>query len=88
MREIWYQYLIDNKNHWCNGFTLKRLEKVKDFVLTDNDIMSDLLIRHGGNDICPEGMKIEDLVTFKHAIDNFSCSILYKMIEKGIYKIK
>ena len=73
-KEIWFQFVCDNKKYWANGFTLKRLEKVKQYVFDDESIMWDLLVRHVDN--------------FNHCIGNFYCNIFNKMIQTGIYKIK
>ncbi len=40
MKEIWFQHVVDNKNLWPHGFTLKRLEKVKAAVFADKDIVA------------------------------------------------
>jgi methyl coenzyme M reductase alpha subunit len=85
-KDIWFKYLTDNKKHWPNGFTLKRLEKVKSFVLTDKDIMFDLMERHSGNELTPEEMKEDDVENFNHCISNFAINILYKMRELNIIK--
>jgi hypothetical protein len=71
MKEKWFQYVVDNKQHWCNGFTLLRLEKAKKFVLLDKDIMWDLLDRHNGSEQTPEQMKASDIRKFNHCIITF-----------------
>lgn len=86
-KEIWFNYVIQNKLFWANGFTLKRLEKVKFFVLNDKVIMHDLLIRHNGGTLSPDEMKMNDIDNYNHCIENFICNILYKMIEKKIIKL-
>lgn len=88
MKELWFNYLRDNKRYWSHGFTPNRLLKVRPHVLDDADIMWDVLIRHSGKDFSPEEMKAKDIANFQHCIGNFSCSILYKMIELKIYKQK
>ncbi len=86
MRDIWFEYVIKNKDLWPQGFTLKRLEKVKDQVLNDKNIMFDLLKRHGADEKTPEAMKASDSKHYDHCIGNFCCNILYKMRELGIVK--
>ena len=86
-KEIWFQFVCDNKKYWANGFTLKRLEKVKQYVFDDESIMWDLLVRHG-KDLTPQQMKESDVDNFNHCIGNFYCNIFNKMIQTGIYKIK
>jgi hypothetical protein len=85
MKEQWFQYVIDNKDLWCNGFTLNRLMKVKSAVLTSDSIIADLY-RHGAHQISPAIMKGEKKQTFDHCIGNFTCNILYKMMELKIIK--
>lgn len=87
-RELWFDFVIKNKKHWAHGFTVKRLNKVREAVLEDEYIMSDLLDRHGGEKLIPELLREKDLEIFNHAIGNFTSSILSKMIDKGIYKVK
>ena len=84
--ELWFNYVVANKNLWANGFTLKRLEKVKPLVLSDKDIMFDLLKRHGADNLSPEEMKAKDTHTYNHCIGNFTCNIMYKMMNEGIIK--
>lgn len=84
MKEIWFQYIVDNKQYWCHGVTLNRLHKIKDAVLSDKDIMWDLLSRHGADKETPEQMKEIRKETFRHCIGNFSTAILYKMMDKGM----
>lgn len=86
MKEIWFQYIVDNKQHWCDGVTLKRLQRVKDAVLNDNDIMWDLLHRHGADKESPDEMKQVRRETFNHCIGNFSTAIMFKMMDVGIIK--
>lgn len=84
--EIWFDFLVEHRSAWCHGFTYKRLQKVKEHVLSDKYIMEDLLIRHGGKTDLPKGMVRFAPEIFKHAIGNFSCNILYKMRELKIVK--
>lgn len=77
---------MDNKRHWPHGLTKKRLEKVKDAVLSNDIIMGDLLLRHRGNELGPEELEREDKFQFDHAIGNFACSVLYKMMDMNIIK--
>lgn len=86
MKEKWFEYIVNNKPLWVHGFTLKRLRRVEEDVLNDGDIMFDLLSRHNGAHQTPEEMKESDIITYHHAIGNFICSILYKMIEKKLIK--
>jgi hypothetical protein len=84
MKNKWFDFIVLNKNHWGNGWTLKRLSAVRFAVLNDNNFMFDLLERHGGKDLMPEQMKEKDKEMFSHCIGNFSCNIHYKMIEVNI----
>jgi hypothetical protein len=86
MKDKWYNYIITNKNLWGNGWTLKRLDKVKNAVLIDEDIMFDLLQRHNGENIEPEQMKETDKSTYDHCIGNFVCNIHYKMMDLKLIK--
>ena len=88
MKEKWFEYLKQNKSWWTSGMTLNRLDKVKDFVLSDQYIISDLLLRHGGDKQTPEEMKINNKETFEHCMSNFAINIFDKMVETKIYKIK
>lgn len=88
MKEKWFEYVVNNKNHWCYGFTLKRLERIKVDVLNDKNILFDLLERHSAKESSPEDMKTNDAFQYNHCIGNFSCNIFNKMIEKGVIKIK
>lgn len=88
MAEVWWSFLIKNKSFWCNGFTLKRLEKVKPEILKDKDIMLDLLFRHDGRKFTPEQLKEKDPSFFYHCVMNLSTATKYKMMDLGIIKIK
>lgn len=88
MRELWFQYVIDNKDQWCNGFTTNRLLKVKDAVLGDSDIMFDLLKRHSAEDYSPAVMRAKDSFMFNHCLGNLVCNIRQKMIDEKIIKNK
>ena len=88
MQELWFSYIMGDKKLWANGFTAKRLEKVKAHVLSDTDILFDLLIRHGGNKTLPAEMKANNPGCYDHCIGNFVCSILSKMMETGVIKKK
>ena len=71
MKEEWYQFVIDNKQYWANGFTVKRLEKIKEKVFNHNHTMNDLLNRHGGSYLTPDEMIIKSLDQFNHCVGNF-----------------
>lgn len=86
MRDKWFDYVIANKKIWANGFTLKRLNNVRDAVLSDTNIMYDLLKRHSAEDMTPEQMQSHDMHLYNHCIGNFTCNILYKMIEQKLIK--
>jgi hypothetical protein len=86
MKEIWYQFIVDNKWIWRNGFTLRRLAKVKDAVFADKDIMNDLLLRHGASERTPDQMKKDYPETFNHCWQNLASNIHYKMMDEGILK--
>ncbi len=86
MKEIWFQYIVDNKKYWANGFTLRRLEKVKDAVLSDTNIMWDLLERHNAKVTTPQQMRETFQDMYNHCVDNFSCNVANKMREIGILK--
>ena len=86
MKEVWWNYVVENKKTWVNGFTLQRLWKVRSWVLNDPDIMFDLLYRHNGEKESPEDMKIKEPVSYNHCIGNFVCNIRYRMREVGILK--
>lgn len=88
MKEKWFQYIVDNKNHWCNGFTIHRLNKIKEVVLLDKDIMWDLLMRHNANVETPEQMMKSDKEKFNHCVGNLTCNIRYKMLQTGMIKNK
>lgn len=83
---LWFNYIKDNKKYWPNGFTLKRLEKVKTSVISDKHIMFDLMERHSGNEFTPEEMKVANVENYNHCISNFAINILYKMRELNIIK--
>ncbi len=84
--EEYFAWVVNNKKHWCHGFTLKRLEAVKQHVFSNDDIMWDLFERHRFIDFTPEEAKQNDLESFWHGIGNFTSSILYTMMDKGIIK--
>jgi hypothetical protein len=85
-KTIWFDYVVNNKNYWANGFTFKRLEKVKEAVFNDVDIMWDLLVRHDGQSLTPAEMEKADRENFNHCIGNFFCNISNKMREIGLTK--
>lgn len=86
MGDEWFEYVVNNKSLWMPGFTLTRLKKVKQAVLSDRDIVFDLLMRHRGNEYTPTELKGKDKFTYEHGISNFTCNILYKMRETGLIK--
>ena len=67
MANKWFQFVMDNKRLWTNGMTKNRLEKVKEFVFADKDIMWDLLTRHGANELEPAQMEKENPHTYEHS---------------------
>jgi hypothetical protein len=81
MKYKWFDYVVADKNLWADGWTTKKLEKVKSAVLSDKDILYDLLERHDGQTMEPEQMKETDKVMYEHCISNFVCNIHYKMME-------
>ncbi len=84
--EVWFNYVKENKKLWTNGMTLNRLDKIKDVVFADEDVMFDLLHRHNAKDNTPEQMKADSKEWYDHCIGNFVCSIHYKMMHKGMIK--
>ena len=86
MKDKWFEYVKANKAYWTNGMTAKRLDKVKEAVFSDKNIMWDLLTRHGANEQTPEQMAEENKPMFDHCIGNFVCNIHYKMMDLGIVK--
>jgi len=86
MKETWFQYVVDNRGYWGNGWTLKRLEKVKEAVFNNKDIMNDLMLRHRGDEMNPEQMKAHSEEQFNHCIGNFTCNIHYQMMDEKIIK--
>ena len=86
MREVWYKYVVNHPEYWTNGMTVKRLEKVKNAVFTDTNIMYDLLNRHNARKETPLVMKKFDKEQFDHCIGNFVTNIHYKMMDLGIIK--
>ena len=88
IKDVWYDFILVNKKYWCNGFTTKRLEKVRRNVLEDNYILQDLFVRHGAAGMFPNEHKIENKEMFEHGISNFCAAILDKMIDGKIYKIR
>ncbi len=87
MKNIWYNYIIENKELWPPKFTLKRLERIKDKVLSDDYIMSDLLLRHGAETKTPQQMQRDDKSCFDHCIGNLVLNILWKMKEEKLIKV-
>lgn len=86
MKEIWYNHIVNNKQYWCNGFTLKRLEKVKEFVFKDEPTMYDLLIRHNAKEMTPEQMIEFNKDIYWHCIGNLSCNISSIMFDLKMIK--
>jgi hypothetical protein len=86
MKNIWYQYLVDHKEWWCSGFTKKRLEKVKDAVLSNEEIMWDLMHRHEGKNMTPEQMEKNNLFMFNHGFGNLASSVFKVMHDKKMVK--
>ena len=88
IKDVWFDYLLSNRKHWCNGFTKVRLEKIRKAVLEDNYILQDLFVRHGAAGMFPEEHKQENKEMFEHGFSNFCAAILDKMIEANIYKVR
>jgi len=86
MKEIWYDFVKENKEYWTNGMTLIRLEKVKNSVFADSNIMWDLMTRHGAKSMTPNEMKAFNKQLFDHCIGNFVCNIHYKMMDMKLIK--
>lgn len=83
MVKQWWDYLLSNKMYWHNGFTERRLSRVKEFILSDADVRWDLK-RHGEER--PYDMKINDPFMYEHCISNFTAHIRMIMIEQKILK--
>ena len=86
MKEKWFEYVKANKNYWTNGMTAKKLDKVKDVVFANKDIMFDLLNRHGGSYQTPKEMKENNRELYDHCIGNFVCNIHYCLMDEKIIK--
>jgi hypothetical protein len=87
MKQLWWDYIVNNKKYWANGFTYPRLAKVKEHVFADKDIMWDLMVRHDGANLTPQQMQVSCKETFDHCVGNFFCNIANKMYELKIIKI-
>lgn len=75
MKNVWFNHLLENPKFWPKGFTKKRLEKIKNQVLSDKDIMWDLLKRHGAQNLTPDKMKEQHNETYLHCMGNFAGNV-------------
>lgn len=87
MKDIWYDFVMNNKYLWSQKFTIRRLEKVRSKVFLNESIMWDLLLRHGANKETPEEMKQNDKECYDHCMGNFVCNILWQMYDEKIIKM-
>lgn len=83
--QYWNEF-IKNKNYWPSGFSIKRLEKVKPIVWKDKFFWSDILQRHGGNNVSLEEMKNNNYELYQHCIGNMAGLIREIMYLEGILK--
>lgn len=79
--EYWNHFL-ELKTYWPHGFTLKRLEKIKDIVFKDIDFWDDIILRHGAYDTKPLDLNQH---TYQHLFGNFA-GMLGEILHKN--KIK
>lgn len=82
----YWNYFIKNKKYWGHGVTIKRLEKIEEFIFNDAFFWQDILDRHNGENRSPEEMKSQDKEIYLHMIGNFAGMIYGVLIRKGIIK--
>ena len=71
-KKLYYGYFCNNKQYWGNGFTAKRLDKIKGLLFMDKEFWDDILIRHGGIDFTPEELKEHNQHTYDHCMGNMT----------------
>ena len=82
----YYDHLIASWKYWCHGFTLARLKRVRQRVVTDTDVLTDILFRHSGRDRDPEQMQVESPETYDHCMGNLAGMTLQTMKTEKVLK--
>ena len=54
-----------------SGVTGKRLQKIRDKILNDDDFWQDIVLRHDGLNKPPEQLFAEDPENYRHCLGNF-----------------
>ncbi len=83
--EYW-NYFLTQKSFWGYGVTLKRLEKVKLVLWSDDNFWGDILFRHNGGMETPEEMKNRDTSIYNHCIGNMASMVNQAMRTHKIIK--
>lgn len=86
MKEIYWKYFLRNPKYWGNGFTKKRLEKIKPVVFADVQFWWDILDRHMGKDYAPSLLKKLNESIYDHCMGNFMGMLMQLFVEHKIIK--
>ena len=76
--EYW-NYFLKLKSFHANGFTSKRLEKIKPFMWQWSFFWEDIILRHGAIDKSPEQLKVYDKIIYEHCMGNMAGMIYEQM---------
>ena len=80
-KEDFWKHFLHNSQYWPRGFTVKRLQKVK--MLCVDAVWSDI-VRHGGDILTPQQMKINNPENYDHCMSNMGALIRESMYKNGI----
>ncbi len=85
-KTLYWNHFIENKHFWGNGFTLKRLEKIKQIVWDDSLFWDDILIRHGAQYYKPESLQKHQENMYDHCMGNMTGMLMQLFVEHEIIK--
>lgn len=86
-KRLWWDHFVGSKKYHAHGFTIRRLEKARDFLWNDDDFWWDVLDRHRGREINPEDMEKSDPEMYHHLMGNMMGMIMQTMVEEKIIKV-
>lgn len=87
--EYWNHFIgqwIVEKVGGGHGITGAKLRRIKFAIWYDEFFWSDVILRHGAQDISPERLREARPEVYDHCLGNFWGMIVQTMIERGMIK--
>ena len=79
--EYWNHFILRVFYDKIKGFTPRRMKKARVLIWLDNDFWMDILQRHGGNDLTPEGMCQKNRDNYNHMLSNMVSMVNQTLVQ-------